>query len=127
MAKGVSTIIATILILIITVSLISLVYTWLSSYAPQPDIQNNINAGKGCLKIESVDTESKTVTIRNCGDIALSSIVLFIDLKTSTRYSEALNAGEIAQLSYTENINIGSHEIMVSSNYADSSRITFEK
>jgi flagellin-like protein len=123
MRKGVSAIISVILIILITVSLIALVYQWLSGQTTQTQSELGRNAFKseGCLKIENIDTRTNKIIVRNCGDIDLNNIVLFVDSKPVVNYQGTLLAGNIAQINYA--LSLGEHEILLTSNYAESSRM----
>jgi parallel beta-helix repeat protein len=125
--RGISTIIEVILVLIITISLIFFVYQWSfsSTLETQQNIEKNLAQNQGCLKIENIDLTNKKITIRNCGENGLSKFVVYIDSSPIAYYTGILGAGDITQISYTGNINYGDHEIFVSSDYAETSKITF--
>ncbi len=127
MKKGASTTIIMILIMLITVSLILMSYQWLLKYSPQTqqELEKNLPQKEGCLKIENIDTLNKKITIRNCGDSDLSNFIVYLDSEPIVTYSGTLNSGGITQISYNRNINFGNHEIFVSSNYAQTSKIIF--
>lgn len=125
--RGISKIIEVILILIITVSLIGFSYKWLFEYSSktQSSLEKNLPQSGGCLKIESIDTVNKKIAIRNCGESDLSNFVVFMDSSPIAYYSGKLSSGSITQISYTQSISPGDHDIVVSSDNAESSKITF--
>jgi len=130
MKKGASTAIITVLVMLITVSLILMSYQWLLKSAPetQQELENSLPQKEGCLKIESIDTLNKKITVRNCGGSELGNFIIYIDDKPVGSYSSKLSAGGIVQISYTGYVTPGvNHNIKVSSNYADSPIITFLK
>jgi hypothetical protein len=126
MKKGVSTSIVVILVLLITVSLILMSYQWLLKYSPQTqhEIEQSLVNKEGCLKIENIDTINKNITIRNCGSISLSNFIIYLDSEPFANYSEILSPGNIIQINYNTDIPPGEHEIFITSNYAESSKIT---
>jgi len=129
MKKGVSTAIVIILVLLIFVSLILISFQWLLTYSPQTqwELEKSLAKKEGCLKIENIDTNNKRITVRNCGSIQLSNFIVYIDSEPFLYYSEKLGSGEIIQISYTEDIASGDHDIQVFSDYAESPKIIFNK
>ncbi|NIM47332.1 MAG: hypothetical protein GTN40_04215 [Candidatus Aenigmarchaeota archaeon] len=125
MKKGVSTAIVIILVLLIFVSLVLLSYQWLLKYSPQTqrELEKSLIKDEGCLNIENIDTNNKKITIRNCGKIDLSNFIVYIDSEPIDHYYETLNSGDIIKISYNIDIPSGEHEIFITSNYAESSKI----
>ncbi|MBW2966269.1 hypothetical protein KY342_04150 [Candidatus Woesearchaeota archaeon] len=125
MRKAVSTSIVVILVLLILVSLILMSYQWLLTSSPQTqwEIQQSLGKKEGCLKIENIDTVNKEITIRNCGNIDLSDIVVYLDYESFVYYSGKLNSGELKQISYIDDIPSGDHEIFATSDNAESSKL----
>ncbi len=123
MRKGVSTVISVILIILITLSLVALTYQWLSGHTTQTqsELESNAFGNKGCLKIENIDTINDKIVLRNCGDINLNNVILFVDSKSVVSYQDVLTAGNITQIGFA--MPSGEHEIFVTSNHAESSRM----
>ena len=120
MNKGASTGIMTILVLLIAVSLISVLYYWLSAFYPglqQSAQDGNTPTGQGCIRIESIDTVSKMVTVRNCGETDLTNVVVFVDSQAVANTS-LVKAGSVAQVGYA--MSLGQHDIFVSSDKVES-------
>jgi len=127
MKKGLSSIIIIILILLITVSVIYVSFNWLlpSSEQTQEEVGKSLINKNGCLLIENINTNNKKITLRNCGNNDLSNFVVYIDSTPFIQYSGKISAGSTGSIDYTEDITGGIHEISVSSNYANSPKITF--
>ena len=127
MKKGASTAIVMILVMLITISLILMSYQWLLKYSPQTqqELEKNLLQKNGCLIIENINTNTKQITVRNCGDNDLSNFIVYLDAEPIATYSGTLNSGGITQISYNRDINFGNHEIFVSSNYAETPKIIF--
>jgi hypothetical protein len=126
MRKGASTGIMTILVLLIAVSLISVLYYWLSAFYPglqQGAQDSNAPTGQGCIRIESIDTVSKKVTVRNCGETDLTNVVIFVDSQ-AVASSNFVRAGSVAQVSY--DLPAGQHDIFVSSDKVESPVISVD-
>ncbi|OGI11652.1 hypothetical protein A3K64_00865 [Candidatus Micrarchaeota archaeon RBG_16_36_9] len=127
--KGISNIIEIVLIIVITSSVIALIYQW--SYAStsevQKELEKDVVQNEGCLKIESIDTVNKKIVIRNCGENSLSSFQVYLDSKPFASYSGKLDSGSITQINYTQDISSGDHDIKIYSDYAESPKITFSK
>ncbi len=126
MRKGISTAIVVILVLLIIISLIFITFQWFLEYSPQTQWELEKTLEKeGCLKIENIDINNKKITIRNCGKVELSNFIVYLDSEPIAHYSEALDSGEIIQISYIEEIYPGDHDIQVSSDYAEAPKIFF--
>jgi hypothetical protein len=123
MKKGTSNAIMTVLVLMITTFLVLLLYSWLSGYTPQTqsEIEKNIDREEGCLRIESINTVSKNISVRNCGNIDLNNIAFFVDSNLVASYG-TLRQGSVMQINY--NMPSGEHEIFVTSDYAETSRMS---
>jgi hypothetical protein len=107
----------------ITTFLVLLLYSWLSGYTPQTqsEIEKNIDREEGCLRIESINTVSKNISVRNCGNIDLNNIALFVDSNLVASYGTLIQ-GSVMQINY--NMPSGEHEIFVTSDYAETSRMS---
>jgi hypothetical protein len=127
MVKGASTAIVTILIVMISVSLALLVYRWM--VASTPEVEQNVQEGTqakstvGCIKIESIDTVNKKISVRNCGTVDLSNVVLSVD-SNPVGFSDSVKAGSLVTINY--DMTTGPHEVFASSDHAQSSRLTVD-
>src|SRR3989344_2275887 len=100
--KGVSAVIAAVLLLMITVSLAAAAYVWFNStFAATTDIgtkqiERSSQVFGTEFKIESVSADS--IYIRNTGTADISNITVFVEGKPANTTSSVIKAGEIGKI-----------------------------
>jgi hypothetical protein len=124
MAKGTSTALVTLLLVVITVSAIMMTYFWTAenstAVSEQATTVYESNTNIGCLKIESMDVANKKVALRNCGDSELANVVLYVDSQ-SVGSTNNVPAGTVFEINYQ--LPSGEHVVYASSQYAKSSTV----
>ncbi|NIM47334.1 MAG: hypothetical protein GTN40_04225 [Candidatus Aenigmarchaeota archaeon] len=124
MKKGLSPIVAVILILLIAISLTVLAMVWLPRFTfklfPLPGFNESYVRSRGCLSIEDVKELFGFFTVKNCGKIALSDFKLFVGGKFVSNL-------DIEILEPLQSVNFidmplpaGEYEIYITADYAES-------
>lgn len=121
--KGASDIIVIILILLISLSLIGLVYTWstgvlFQSY-PKESQEKEYLRSRACLSMENINVFEGNAVLRNCGQIPLTKFKVYVDNAFSiTSVPDKLEPDEeigIGLPSFT----VGNHSYYATSDYAE--------
>jgi parallel beta-helix repeat protein len=125
--KGVSTVIAIILILMITVAMAALAYLWftgvfetLTETGQEQVEETTIKLGSS-IAIESVKGDN--VYVRNTGKYNVTEIVLYIDdVLTEATVPETIEPGKVGAITLTVTIT-GEHRVKITSKYANAEGI----
>jgi hypothetical protein len=127
MSKGTSNVIISVLLAAIAISLVAALYSWLPGNAAQTQQEaESIYGSKtndGCLRLESIDTSNKKITVRNCGQKDLSNVVVFVDSNPAVSQA-SVKAGSVVELDYE--MSSGAHEVFVTSDSAQSSVVNID-
>jgi hypothetical protein len=124
MGKGTSTALVTLLMVVITISAVMITYFWMAENSTTASEQTKTvyesNTNIGCLRIENMNPTDKKITVRNCGDVELANVVLFVDSQ-SVGNKDNVPPGSVVEIDYQ--LPAGEHEVFVSSRYAKSSTV----
>lgn len=124
--KAVSNIIAIIMLVMISVSLVGGYLIWSVSTSKEvftgieESQEEEILRSRSCLKIKDIDFTENKITIENCGQVELKDFVVYADDIVIGEDNETiLKVGEILNLTFTEILEKGLKQIKVSSNYRE--------
>lgn len=105
MRKGISNLVAVILLMLISVSLVASLYIWSTAniFEVYPEEQYNRTylRSRACLSIEdiriAIDRSRSMITLRNCGYVPLSEFQLYINmLPVDSSFQDKLEPSESA-------------------------------
>lgn len=131
--KAISQIIATILILLIAVSLVVMLYVWSTGILPK--IYSGENSTKeylrsrACLNIESAGWSDAYAVIKNCGYVPLKDFKVYVNGKNvSAIVPVKLDPQEVGEVQITSPHPLtDSYDILVTADLAESPVVTVVK
>ena len=123
MEKGISPIFSIILVLLISLSITALLMLFLPQATvgtfPDKSFMNSFTRSRACLNIESVKETEQKITLKNCGKIELSDLIVYIDFKPIAYYSGKLSASDSTQITYSEIIPTGYHDVFATADLTE--------
>ncbi len=129
MKKGISNIVAIILLLLMGIALIASLYVWSTSVMfdvyPEEQYNKTYLRQRACLSIEEIDILETEITLRNCGYVPLSEFQLYVDmLPVDFNFKDKLDPSESATGTFSEKYRFGTHKFYVTADLSESEIIT---
>jgi len=122
--KGISTLIAVILILLITIALVALLYLWFTGIftgiteTGQEQFEESQLRLMSSMAIESVIKNN--IYVRNTGSVNITEIVVYVnDLQTEADVPEVIEDGKVGIIDLTSPLLPGNHKVKVTSRYTE--------